>query len=166
MNTSSVQCEDAKAEELPCWQAGVRFLTYTNVTQLSRGLCGSCAVDCCPLCLNDGSGMIRRLKKKKRHLRPSSHWEIIKKAGGTSSHHINIAHPRGRSPTLSQHLVPTAHGHMEVDCPVCELTFPDSPTTTPTTALPSAQKAIGHDEEDNWTETTVSRWQSVWNLRS
>lgn len=42
------------------------FLTYTDVTQLSRALCASCADDCCPLCLRDGRGMIRRLKKKKK----------------------------------------------------------------------------------------------------
>lgn len=102
---SAWRCESRGTARLTGW---LSFLTYTDGTQLSRAQCGFCTDDFCPLCSCDGSGMIGMLsRKKKTHvLGATERW--------TSSHCINIVHPWVRSPTLSQHLIPTAQGDIEV----------------------------------------------------
>lgn len=49
------RCESRGTAGLTGWLC---FLTYTDVTQLSRALAGLCADDCCPMCFHDSSVMI------------------------------------------------------------------------------------------------------------
>lgn len=100
------RCESRGTARLTSW---LSFLTYTDGTQLSRARYGLRTDGFCPLCFCDGSemiGMLRAKKKRTHVLGATERW--------TSSHCINIVHPWVRSPTLSQHLIPTAQGDIEV----------------------------------------------------
>lgn len=54
---SASTCEGRGSARL---RSCLSFITYPDVTQLSKLLSGECADHCCPLCLQDDSGMTGR----------------------------------------------------------------------------------------------------------